>query len=146
MPSARTPLSSYPPLIVIGRRHLALVSAAVGSEPRYYNTPYYIAPREEVGQEAFAVIRDSMAAKGLVSMGRVVLANRERPTIVEPMGIGLRGFTLRYAHEVQSEAVYFARIPQMTLPDEMLRITERILETKTEDFDPAFLEDRYRTV
>jgi non-homologous end joining protein Ku len=115
-------------------------------DPRYYNTPYYIAPREEVGQEAFAVIRDAMAAKGLVGMGRVVLANRERPIIVEPMGTGLRGFTLRYAHEVRSEAEYFANIPHMTLPDEMLRITEHILETKTEDFDPAFLEDRYRTV
>jgi non-homologous end joining protein Ku len=115
-------------------------------DPRYYNTPYYIAPREEVGQEAFAVIRDAIAAKGLVGMGRVVLANRERPIIVEPMGTGLRGFTLRYAHEVRSEEEYFANIPQMTLPDEMLRITEHILETKTEDFDPAFLEDRYRTV
>jgi non-homologous end joining protein Ku len=28
----------------------------------------------------------------------------------------------------------------------MLRIAEHILETKTADFDPAFLEDRYRTV
>jgi DNA end-binding protein Ku len=28
----------------------------------------------------------------------------------------------------------------------MLRIAEHILETKAVDFDPAFLEDRYRTV
>jgi non-homologous end joining protein Ku len=28
----------------------------------------------------------------------------------------------------------------------MLQITEHILETKKEDFDPAYLEDRYRTV
>jgi non-homologous end joining protein Ku len=28
----------------------------------------------------------------------------------------------------------------------MLRITEHILETKKGDFDPAYLEDRYRTV
>jgi DNA end-binding protein Ku len=34
----------------------------------------------------------------------------------------------------------------MTLPEEMVRITEHILETKREDFDPAYLEDRYRTV
>jgi non-homologous end joining protein Ku len=115
-------------------------------DPRYYNTPYYIAPRDEVGQEAFAVIRDAMARKGLVGMGRVVLANRERPTVIEPMGRGLRGITLRFAHEVRNEAEYFADIPQMMLPDEMLKITEHILETKTEDFDPAYLEDRYRTV
>jgi DNA end-binding protein Ku len=34
----------------------------------------------------------------------------------------------------------------MALPDEMLNITEHILETKKQDFDPAYLEDRYRTV
>jgi DNA end-binding protein Ku len=72
-------------------------------DPRYYNTPYYIAPRDLVGQEAFAVIRDAMAAKNVVGMGRVVLANRERPIMIEPMGAGLRGITLRYAHEVRSE-------------------------------------------
>jgi DNA end-binding protein Ku len=115
-------------------------------DPRYYNTPYYIVPRNPVGQEAFAVIRDAMADEGLVGMGRVVLANRERPLIVEPMGNGLLGTTLHYAHEVRNEAEYFADIAPMTLPDEMLEITKHILETKKEDFDLAYLEDRYRTV
>src|SRR5947209_3331689 len=112
----------------------------------YYDKPYYVVPRDEVGQETFAVIRDAMASKGLIGLGRVVLANRERPILVEPMGSGLRGITLRYTHEVRDPAEYFADIPQLTLPNEMLRITEHILETKTEDFDPAYLEDRYRTV
>ena len=115
-------------------------------DPRYHDTPYYIAPRDQVGLEAFAVIRDAMRRKEMVGMGRVVLAKRERPIIIEPMGNGLRGMTLRYAHEVRSEAEYFADIPQITLPDEMLRVAEHFLETKTADFDPAFLEDRYRTV
>ncbi len=79
-------------------------------------------------------------------MGRVVLANRERPIIVEPMGRGLRGITLRYAHEVRSEMEYLADIPKIALPDEMLQITKHILDTKLADFDPAYLEDRYRTV
>jgi non-homologous end joining protein Ku len=98
-------------------------------DPRYYNTPYYIAPRDQVGLEAFAVIRDAMAGKDLVGMGRVVLANRERPIVIESMGSGLRGITLRYSHEVRSETEYFADIPPMTLPEEMVHITEHILET-----------------
>jgi hypothetical protein len=52
----------------------------------------------------------------------------------------------RGGKEIRSETEYFADIPKMHLPDEMLRITEHILETKKEHFDPAFLEDRYRTV
>jgi non-homologous end joining protein Ku len=62
------------------------------------------------------------------------------------MGSGLRGITLRYEHEVRDAAEYFAEIAKLTLPDEMLEITEHILDTKTEDFDPAYLEDRYRSV
>jgi hypothetical protein len=39
----------------------------------------------------------------------VVLPLRERPFLVEPMGIGLRGVTLRFVHEVRGEADYSAR-------------------------------------
>ena len=49
-------------------------------------------------------------------------------------------------HEIRSEAEYFGDIPQMSLPKEMLSIAEHIVEMKLEDFDPAYLEDRYRTV
>ena len=115
-------------------------------DARYLDTPYYVVPRDEVGEEAFAVIRDAMRAKNVVGMGRVVLARRERPIIVEPMGNGIRGITLRYSHEVRDEASYFAEIPELKLPEEMLRVAEHIVETKLSDFDPAFLEDRYRTV
>jgi DNA end-binding protein Ku len=115
-------------------------------DARYHHTPYYIAPRDLIGQEAFAVIRDALSAKGVVGMGHVVLSNRERPIMLEPMGLGLRGITLRYTHEIRSEAEYFADVPQMLLPKEMVSIAEHIIELKLEDFDPAFLEDRYRTV
>jgi len=115
-------------------------------DARYLDTPYYIVPRDEVGEEAFAVIRDAMTSKNVFGMGRVVLARRERPILIEPMGAGIRGATLRFAHEIRSEVDYFSTISDLSLPKEMLRIAEHIVETKTTDFDPVFLEDRYRTV
>jgi DNA end-binding protein Ku len=80
-------------------------------DARFHHTPYYIVPRDPVGQEAFAEIRDAMKGKDVVGMGRVVLSNRERPIVLEPIGLGLRGITLRYVHEIRSEAEYFADIP-----------------------------------
>jgi DNA end-binding protein Ku len=114
-------------------------------DPRYYNAPYYIAPRDLIGQEAFAVIRDAMAETGLVGMGRVILSNRERPILIEPMGRGLRGTTLHYAHEVRGDSEYFADIPKLALAADMLEVAKHILQSKAADFDPAFLEDRYRS-
>jgi Ku protein len=113
-------------------------------DPRYYEKPYYIVPRDLVGQEAFAVIREAMRGKDMVGLGHIVLANRERPIAIEPMGNRIRGVTLRFNHEVRSEAEYFADIPEILLPDDMIRVAEHILETKAADFDPAFLEDHYR--
>jgi DNA end-binding protein Ku len=99
-------------------------------DARYIEKPYYIAPRDAVGQEAFAVIRDALARRELVGIGRVILQSRERPIALEPMGKGLRGVTLRYAHEVLSEAEYFAGIPDIALPDEMLQIAEHIWKAR----------------
>src|SRR4029079_9198107 len=65
---------------------------------------------------------------------------------VQPIRTGLLGMTLRYAHEVRSEMDYFENIPDMRLPRDMVQLAEHILETKAEDFDAAYLEDRYRTV
>jgi DNA end-binding protein Ku len=137
-----------PPVIIENNRTIEIERFVPRAQidPRYHDTPYYIAPRDQVGQEAFAVIREAMRGKEMVGMGRVILSKRERPIIIEPLGNGLRGMTLRYAHEVRSEAEYFSDIPEIKLPDEMLRIAEHILETKTAEFDAAFLEDRYRTV
>jgi DNA end-binding protein Ku len=115
-------------------------------DPRYLNTPYYIVPTQDIGQEAFAVIREAMRNKDVVGIGRVVLARRERPLILEPMGDGIRGTTLRYKHEIRDTTDFFARIPRLKLPAEMVRIAQHIVQAKTTDFDLAFLEDRYRTV
>jgi DNA end-binding protein Ku len=143
------PVEPAPPPVIIENNRTIEIERFVPRaqiDPRYHDTPYYIAPRDQVGQEAFAVIREAMRGKEMVGMGRVILSKRERPIIIEPLGNGLRGMTLRYAHEVRNEAEYFSDIPDIKLPDEMLRIAEHVLETKTADFDPAFLEDRYRTV
>jgi DNA end-binding protein Ku len=35
-------------------------------DDRYRDTPYYLAPEDKVGQEAFAVIRDAMKKKKMV--------------------------------------------------------------------------------
>src|SRR5580658_5761808 len=70
-------------------------------DERYLDSPYYLTPSEEVGQEAFAVIREAMRGKGMVALGRVVLSKRERVIMLQPWGKGLLGATLRYPYEVR---------------------------------------------
>ena len=84
-----------------------------------------------------------MKGKGVVGLGRVVLSKRERPIILEPFGKGMRGMTLRYPYEVRDEKEYFAEIPDMKMPSDMLKLAEHIVETKSEDFDPTTFVDTY---
>ena len=63
-------------------------------DDRYRDTPYYLAPEDKVGQEAFAVIRDAMKKKKMVGIARVVMARRERVMMLEPFGKGIMGTTL----------------------------------------------------
>jgi DNA end-binding protein Ku len=110
---------------------------------RYFDSPYYIIPNDEVGLDAFAVIRDAMASKKMVGIGRVVLQKRERPILLEPFGKGIRGMTLRYPYEVRSETEYFEDIPQLKIAPDMLKLAEHIIETKAGEFEPAEFVDRY---
>src|ERR1700722_10369941 len=68
-------------------------------DERYLDSPYYIAPNEPVGQEAFAVIREAMRGKGMVALGRVVLSKRERAIMLQPWDKGIMGTTVRYPYE-----------------------------------------------
>jgi DNA end-binding protein Ku len=112
---------------------------------RYIDSPYYIVPNDEVGQEAFAVIREAMRRKGMVGLGRVVMAKRERVIALEPFGKGLRGVTLRYPYEVRTEDAYFEDIADIKVPADMLKLAEHILESKEGEFEPTKFEDRYET-
>ena len=112
-------------------------------DERYLDAPYYLVPNDKVGQDAFAVIRDAMAGKAMVALGRVVLAKRERVIMLQPWGKGLMGTTLRYAYDVRETASYFDDLPDVTVPQDMLKLAEHILDSKAGDFEPATFADRY---
>jgi DNA end-binding protein Ku len=112
-------------------------------DERFIDSPYYLSPDGQVGQEAFAVIRDTIGKLNMVALGRVVLTRREHVIALEPMGRGLLGLTLRYPYEVRDEASYFEDIPDLKLPKEMLDLATHIVNTKSGHFDPTQFQDRY---
>jgi DNA end-binding protein Ku len=112
-------------------------------DTRYLDTPYYIAPDDKVAQEAFAVIRDAMREKEMVGLARVVISRREHMILLEPLGKGLLGTTLRFPYEVRDEKPYFEDIPDVKLPTEMRELAAHIVEKKTGHFNPSQFEDRY---
>ena len=109
----------------------------------YLNSPYYIAPDGEVGQQAFAVIREAIRKEGMVAIGKIVFTSREHIIALEARGKGLIGVTLRYPYEVRKEADYFEDIPDEQIPKDMLDLASHIVEMKAGHFDPSKFDDRY---
>ena len=112
-------------------------------DDRYRDSPYYLAPEDKVGQEAFAVIRDAMAKKKMVGIARIVMARRERIMMLEPFGKGVMGTTLLYPYEIRGEDAAFEDIPDIKLPDQMVNLAEDIIDRMTGEFEPDKFEDRY---
>lgn len=109
----------------------------------YLNSPYYIVPDGEVGQQAFAVIREAIRKEGMVALARVVFTSREHVMALEPRGKGLLGITLRYPYEVRKEDEYFDDIEDEKIPKDMADLAAHIVETKAGHFKPEKFEDHY---
>ncbi len=112
-------------------------------DERYLDSPYYIMPDGQVGQDAFAVIREAMRGKDMVALGRVVLAKRERVIMLQPWDKGLMATTLRYPYEIRDAKEYFDEIPDVKVEPDMLKLAQHILQSKATDFDPSQFVDHY---
>jgi DNA end-binding protein Ku len=119
-------------------------SARAEVDPVYFDNHCYIAPDDEVGAEAFAVIREANRARDKVGIVRVVLYGRERSVMLEPRSKGILATTLRYAYEVRDDKAYFDDIPDVEISKEMLDLALYIIDLKTAKFDPSKFKDEYQ--
>jgi len=112
-------------------------------DKRYLDKPYYIAPGDKAGTEAFVVIRDALKDQERVALAKIVMVNREHIIMVEPLGKGLLGTTLRFDYEVRDENDYFADIPAPRISKDMVELATHILKKRATKFDPSRFKDDY---
>lgn len=112
-------------------------------DPVYLEGSYYLVPDDKVAEEAFAVIREAMEAKGVVGIGRVAMGHREKILALEPRGKGILANVLHYNYEVRDDDAFFDPIPEIEIPEEMLDLASHIIERKKGHFDASKFEDRY---
>jgi DNA end-binding protein Ku len=112
-------------------------------DPIYLDTPYYLAPADEVSEEAFAVIRDALAAKKMAGMARMVLYRRERPVVIEARDRGMLLTTLRFDKLVRKPETIFGHIDKVKTDSEMIELASHIIDRKKSKFDPSEFDDKY---
>jgi len=107
----------------------------------WYEKPYYVAPNDKVGEEAFAVIREAMAEKDVVGISRLVMGRRERAVLLEPRGKGIVLWTLRFGDEVRDPDEYFADIDPEKSESRMLKLVTQLIEERSTSWNPKMVED-----
>jgi DNA end-binding protein Ku len=107
----------------------------------WYDKPYYLMPDDEVGQEAFAVIREAMTATGTVGISRLVLARRERAVMLQPRGKGIILWTLRYGDEVRDPKEVFGTVEETKAESKLLALVEKLIADLTTPWHPSMVTD-----
>lgn len=107
----------------------------------YYDSPYFVVPADEVGEEAFTVIREAMAAKGVVGISAVVLGNRERSVMLQPWDKGIVLWTLRFGDEVRDEDDYWKEVSGSKPDAEMLSMVEKIISDRSTAWSESMVKD-----
>ncbi|NEI70928.1 Ku protein [Rhizobium lusitanum] len=106
----------------------------------YLEKPHYLMPNDPVGQEAFAVIRDAMAAGKVLGVSRLVIGRRERAVVLEPRGEGIVVWTLRFGDEIRPEKSYFEGIDETADP-ELIPLVQQLIKQKTKKWSPQMVTD-----
>src|SRR5690606_11415225 len=107
----------------------------------WLDKPHYLTPDDPIGEEAFCVIRDAMAATDTVGISRLVLYRRERAVMLEPRGRGIVVWTLRYGDEVRPQGDYVAQIEQEPVDNRLLKLVTRLIDERSTAWDPAMVGD-----
>jgi DNA end-binding protein Ku len=107
----------------------------------WYDKPHYLKPDDEVGEEAFSVIRDAMEATEMVGIARLVMYRRERAVMLQPRDRGIVLWTLRYGDEVRDPEDYFGRIKDVKPDPDLMKLTRKLIDKRTTAWDPAMVSD-----
>ena len=127
------------------KRTLELVQFVDAHEidPLYFEKPYYVAPADDLAEEAFIVLRDALRQAGKIGLGQLSVRGQEKLVALKPCGKGLLLETLRYADEVRKGQAFFADIGADKPDKELLDLATSLIEKKTAPFDASEFENRY---
>ena len=127
------------------KRTLELVQFVDACEidPLYFEKPYYVAPKDELAEEAFIVLREALRKAGKVGLGQLSIRGSEKLVALKPCGKGLLLETLRYADEVRKGQSFFSEIEEAKPKKELLDLAQTLIDQKSAPFDAGEFEDRY---
>ena len=117
----------------------------VDIDPLYYDSAYYLAP-DKATVKPYALLTRAMEESGKVGIARVVMRTKQYLAAIRPQDGALVMSTMVYADEVNApeQIAELAEVGEVEVSDKELVMANQLIESLSEDFDPAKYEDTYR--
>jgi DNA end-binding protein Ku len=113
-------------------------------DPRYYERPYYIVPKDEVAAEGYLVIREALQKAGKVGLGQLTMQGREHLGVISPIEKkGLLLNIIRYENELRKADKYFADLEAVKFDPELVGLASELVERNSASFNPKRFKDTY---
>jgi DNA end-binding protein Ku len=112
--------------------------------PLYYDAAYFLAPADELAEDAFRVVRDAMRKSKKSGLGQLALRGKEYLVAIRPCGKGMLLETLHYEEEIRKSDSFFSEIPAKSADPDLLDVATALIEKKTAKFDPRDFKNHYQ--
>ena len=111
--------------------------------PIYFDKPYFLAPSDDLAEDAFRVVRDALKQTGKAGLGQLAMRGQEYLVAVRPCGSGLLLETLHYEDEIRKTDPFFSSISKKAAEKDLLSVAKELIEKKSAPFDAGAFEDHY---
>ncbi|GBQ85155.1 Ku protein [Gluconacetobacter johannae DSM 13595] len=107
----------------------------------WYDTPHFLMPDDEIGEEAYRVIQAALVATGTVGISRLVMYRRERAVLLEARGKGIVLWTLHFGGEVRDAADYFTEGDAEGRHDPEMKLLKELIDRQKAPWTPKMVTD-----
>jgi DNA end-binding protein Ku len=136
-------------LRLAGKKTIEISQFAKASEidPALYEKPYFVMPKAGPQAVAFAVMRESMAERGMVGIGEIVFSGRQHlMTFAPPHDLqqpGMMLYTLRFAAELRDPRDYATDTGTKQADAAQLNLAKQLIDAYTQPFEVSKFKDHY---
>ena len=114
-------------------------------DPIYYQRAYYLAPRDEANEHAYALLREAMKRAGLAGIATLVMRNKQYLAAIRARDDVLVLNTMHFADEVRDPAETVGSLPgRRELPKRELDTAVRLISELAVEWDAARYHDTHR--
>ncbi|HEX6235203.1 MAG TPA: Ku protein [Jiangellaceae bacterium] len=114
-------------------------------DPIYFERAYYLAPRDEASEHAYALLREAMKRASLAGIATLVMRNRQYLAAIRARQDVLVLNTMHFADEVRDPVETVGSLPdRRELPKRELDTAMRLISELTVAWDPERYHDTHR--